>query len=112
MKRLFMTVAAIMLLCAAPCFAADISMTWDPVAEATGYHIQIGAIVGGQPVWGEVRDAGSSTSFTWTGASDTDFMLFRVSAYNLTGEAYRTDAGVWYCGSWHMPDNPGGIGIQ
>jgi hypothetical protein len=92
------------------CYSADLPLAWDASANATGYKLQISTDMGA--TWGEVRDAGNSITFTWLGAPDTGLVLFRVSAYNTTGEAWGTTKGAWYCGTWVVPPPAVGLGAK
>lgn len=99
-----------LLLLALPCYSADLPLAWDARSEATGYKLQISTDMGA--TWGEIRDAGNVQTYTWLGAPDTGLVLWRVSAYNATGEAWGTTKGAWYCGSWLVPPPAVGLGAR
>ena len=92
------------------CFAADVTLEWDIAEGATSYKIQMSTDLG--LTWAEERDAGSETTFVWTGAPDTGLLLFRAVASNAVGETARTWSGAFYNGDWRLPDSPGGTGIE
>lgn len=92
------------------CYAADNNLAWDAVAGATGYKLQIST--DGGATWGATRDAGANTTFTWTGTPDTGLILWRVAAYNATGESWQTKQGAWYCGTWTLPPQATGLGVK
>lgn len=92
------------------CFAADNNLAWDAVTGATGYKLQIS--IDGGVTWGEIRDVGNVTTFTWTGTPDTGLILWRVAAYNATGESWQTKQGAWYCGTWTLPPQATGLGVK
>jgi nitrogen fixation protein FixH len=109
MKNLVITLAIIVLF-PTLALAADVTMTWEASTGATGYKIQVSSDAG--TTWGEVRDAGNVTAYTWLAAPATGLHLFRVSAYNSSGEAIRTHSGVWYCGEWTIPAYPAKVGVE
>lgn len=105
---LFFTVVVLCL--SSPVLAVDTKLAWDPSVGASGYKIQMSVDLG--KTWGEARDAGAGTTFTWVGAPDTGLLLFRVSAFNSTSEVINTRAGAWYCGDWVPPQPAGGLGLK
>lgn len=108
MQKLIITLAIILYPCIA--FGADVTLTWDVSTGATGYKVYMSADAG--KTWGIPRDAGSNTKFIWLGAPNTGLVLFRVSAYNASSEVVKTEAGVWYCGSWKGLTSPQGVGVE
>ncbi len=114
---IFMLVYAITL------FAADILVTWNASAGATGYKLEYSIDNGG--TWSTPLDIGmvqpidyvSGTthfllcSYNWIGLPDTGLVLVRVTAYNAVGPITRTDAGAWFNKSWAPPIAPKGVGI-
>lgn len=94
----------------APTFSADLNLAWDPSDGTTGYRVQISTDL--EATWGETRDAGSNTTFTWTGAPDDKLILFRAIAYNAQGEAVNYTKGAWYNGTWNPPASAKGLGLK
>jgi len=109
MRRIICLIVCILFFCSTSVFAADLAFQWNASAGATGYKVQISTDNG--VTWGEQRDAGANTTYTWIGAPDTGFLIFRFIAYRPTQEAIRSDAGIWYNGSWKLP-TPTMIGVQ
>lgn len=117
MKKLFaLLTLAILLIAVTTSYAKDLKLSWDASPGADGYRVQICTLVVEdgviKPVWSESRDAGPTTTFMWTGAIETELLLFRASAYNNTGEVISTTTGAWYCGSWVLPEAATGLGIE
>ena len=109
MKKLIITLAIIVLF-PTLALAADVTMTWEPSTGATSYKVYMSTDNGS--TWPTVKDVGNVTDYVWTDAPATGLVLWRVSAYNATAEAIRTEAGVWYNADWHDPETPKGIGVE
>lgn len=103
-------IIALCVFLAAPAIAADLNLAWDASTGATGYKVQISTDQGA--TWGEARDTGNATTFTWTGAPDTGLTLFRVSAYNGQGETINYTKGAWHNGSWTVPAAATALGLK
>jgi len=102
--------AILFALITSPVWAADVSLSWDPSDNATGYRIYT-STDGGQ-TWDSGVDVGDVTEYTYTGVPDSGLVLFRVSAYNSSAEAIRYEAGAWYCAPWQPPNHPTGVGVE
>ena len=98
------------LILTAPVFAADINLKWDPSEGATGYKIYKSLDIG--VTWSPGTDVGNVTTFRVLNVEENIIILFRVSAYNQTGEAIRTEYGAWYDHRKKPPLNPSGLGIN
>lgn len=107
MKKLLIALA--FTLYPALAFGADVTLQWDASVGATGYKLQMSTDSGA--TWSAEKDT-TATTYVWTGAPDTGLVLFRVAAYNATGKAIRTEAGVWYRGDWIVPNKPQGVGVK
>ncbi len=85
--------------------AKDITLTWDPVPQATGY-----TVYGSQDraTW-EARDAGPENVFIWNGVIETGIVYFRVGAYDGKSNSISYQSGVWYCGECTAVPVPTGI---
>ena len=90
--------------------AADVTLKWDPVTGATGYKVY--QSVDNGTTWSAATDVGNVTQRVFTGVSETTMVLFRVGAYNATGDAVRFEAGAWYDFRKKPPGAPSGAGIQ
>jgi hypothetical protein len=90
--------------------AADITLSWDAVQDATGYKIYASVDMG--ITWDAGFDVGNVTTHVCLTQPDSGLILYRVSAYNDQGEAIRFEAGAWYNGSWRPPDKVRGSGIE
>ena len=107
MKRLLLV---IMILFATPSFAAEVTLQWDAVDNATGYRIYSSTDNGES--WGSAIEVGNKTTFTVMDVPDNGRVLFAVSAFNANGESIRYDAGVFYCKDCTPPSAPSGIGVE
>ena len=103
-------VAMVAVVWAGTALAADVDFAWDSASGATGYMVQISTDQGQS--WGEKRDAGAATSYTWADCPEDALVLFRAISYNAHGEAIRTEAGAWYCHGWRPPATAPGLGID
>ncbi len=108
MKKFFLTLAFLMLM-PLSAMAADVNISWDASTNATGYNVY--QSIDNGVTWTLNADVGNVTYATVI-APDSGLTLFRVSAYNATGEVIRTEAGVWYNGDLVLPDKPTGQGIE
>lgn len=109
MKKVLVLIAGILLV-AGTVFAADVNLEWDASDGATGYNIYKSLDNG--VTWDAGVDIGVGTTYTYTNVEETGLVLFRVSAYNATGEAIRYWSGAWYDHTKMPPDDPGGAGIE
>ena len=100
----------IMMIVASIAHSADVNLSWDASAGATGYKVYMSTDQG--LTWGGVQDVGNVIVYTYLAIPNTGLILFRVSAYNAQDENIRTDAGAWYNGDWVPPVVPSGIGIE
>ena len=103
-------IAGILFLMVGTVFAADVNLKWDAVDGATGYNIYKSLDNG--VTWDAGTDIGAGTTYAYTNVEETGLVLFRVSAYNVTGEAIRYWSGAWYDKTKMPPDDPGGAGIE
>lgn len=110
MKAAFLAVFLGLALLAGAAGAADVSMVWDPAPGAASYKIQMSTDQGA--TWPTERIVATGTAYTWTGAPDTGLLLFRAVSVNTQGSAIRTEAGVWFNGSWKLPAQTGGFGVK
>ena len=108
--RTLYTILAFFLILTTPVLAADINLRWDPSDGATGYKIYKSLDLG--TTWSTGVDVGNITLYKITGVEENTLILFRVSAYNQTGEAIRTEYGAWYDHRKKPPLNPTGLGIN
>lgn len=108
--RTLYNILALILILTAPVFAADINLQWDPSEGATGYKIYKSLDLG--VTWLTGTDVGNMTTFKILNVEENTLVLFRVSAYNQTGEAIRTEYGAWYDHRKKPPLNPTGLGIN
>ena len=86
--------AAVLILTASLCLAADVALKWDASSGATGYKIQKSLDLG--VTWLPAVDVGNVLTFTYTNVEENVLVLFRASAYNANGEAIRTWSGAWF----------------
>lgn len=108
MKRLM--IVAVILFMASAVQAADVELSWDAAVGATSYKIQMST--DGGTTWPVERTVPSGMTFTWTAAPDTGLLLFRAVSINAAGQAIRTDAGVWFNGTWQLPKQTTGLGAK
>jgi len=90
--------------------AADITVSWDASADATGYKIYRSTDLGN--TWTLRMDVGNLLTYNLTGEPDTGLVLYRVSAYDTNSEAIRYWSGAWMDQDWKPVEDPGGTGIQ
>lgn len=109
MKKVLVFLLGLMFI-ATGALAADVTLSWDASVGATSYKIQMSTDQG--VTWAAERPVPTGTTFTWTAAPDTGLLLFRAVAVNGAGQAIRTDAGVWFNGSWKVPAPPAKFGAQ
>jgi RHS repeat-associated protein len=62
----------------------EVTLTWEPVADAVGYKVQYGTNSGG---YSESVYAGDVTTYTVTGLADETTYYFAVAAYNEDGDS-------------------------
>jgi len=80
MKRLVL----LFLLFPSICMAGEISLSWDAVAEATGYKLHYGT---NPEQLDTITDVGNVTAFTVAELTMNTQYFFKVSCYNDTGES-------------------------
>lgn len=107
-KTLFLSLVFIFMASLAP--AADINLRWDPSDGATGYKIYKSLDLG--VTWSVGMDVGNVETIRILNVEENLLILFRISAYNQTGEAIRTEYGAWYDHRKKPPINPTGLGIN
>lgn len=90
--------------------AAEVNLKWDASAGATGYKIYKSIDQG--VTWSTGVDVGNVVTFKVLNVEETVLVLFRVSAYNLTGEVIRTEYGAWFDNRKKPPANPSGLGVN
>lgn len=110
MKRLISIIALLSIVfVTGPVLAADFTLEWNAVPDATGYKLYRSVDSGVN--WEQIEDVPGATEKALTGQPDTGLVLYRVSAYNANGETIRAWSGAWYNGDWQPPSDPGGLGI-
>lgn len=72
---------AIAVLIALPC-VAQVTLTWEPVTDASGYRLYHGTE---SNVYGYVVDVGSTTNYSYTGLVDGYTYYFSGTSYDSTG---------------------------
>jgi len=120
MKKVVGLIGLVVLFLSLPTFALaeEVKIQWRVANGATGYKVAMSTNAGES--W-EERDAGTVLSncdglgvetdcanFTWVDAPSTGLVIFRVGAYNQTGEAWQMKNGAWFNGSWTLPSTPRG----
>ena len=108
MKKI-LSILITLILIALPVYAADINLKWNAVPNATGYKVYRSVDQG--LTWVEVVDL-PETTVLLTAQPETGFVIYRVSAYNVNGEALRSWSGAWYNKDWMPPSDPSGAGIE
>lgn len=109
------TLALIGLVWASKSQAAEVTLQWDPVADASGYNLYLGVWdqTSGTITWDAPIDAGTANQFTHTSVREDVLVFFRVSAYDSGGnESIRTESGSWYNHAWAPMSSPDGLGIN
>jgi len=91
-------------------FAADVTLTWDAVAGATGYKLYMSTDQGVS--WDPGTDVGDVTTYAVAGVVEDRLVMWRASAYNASNEAIRFEAGVWYDHRLKPVNPTGGLGIK
>ena len=110
MKKFIIALVLGLFLFAGVATAATIPLEWDPSTGATGYIVYTS--IDGGASWDTGVDVGNVTSTSIPDVPDAGMVLFRVGAYNSQGSAIQYKSGAWYNGSWTLPEEPGGLGIQ
>jgi len=108
MKKLLLAIVAFFFMCGMA-FAADITLKWEVSTDATGYKIYKSLDLG--VTWDAGLDVGNVTTHIYTGVEETGLVLFRVSAYNASGETISTWSGCWYNKIWQPPLSAQGLGV-
>lgn len=109
MKKLFYVLMFVLMLASFAC-AATVTHRWDEVAAADGYRLYMSTDMGEN--WTMVADEITTNEFTLEGLPEDVLLLFRVSAYNSSGESIRMWSGSWYDHRLKPLEPPGGNGIQ
>lgn len=109
MKKL-MIVLGILCIASSFAYAADVGHKWDAVDGADGYRLY--QSVDNGVTWVQTGSDVTTTTMTAIGVPDTGLVLFRVSAFNASGETIREWSGSWYNGDWKPLDSPSGNGIE
>ena len=83
-----------LLFLASPAAAGTISLAWDPVAGATGYHVYYGVQPG---TYGPPSPPVATNSYTITGLQDCQTYYIAIKAYNAAGESpgYSNEVSGW-----------------
>ena len=89
--------------------AADVNLKWEASPEATGYKIYKSLDNGA--TWDAGIDVGNVTEYIYTGVEETCLVLFRVGAYNASGEGVSFWSGAWYNKLWMPPLSAQGLGV-
>ena len=108
MKKVLL--ALLILTVATPAISADVVLSWNASAPATGYKLYQSVDQGA--TWDAGTDVGNVTNHLILNVPDSGLVLFRVGAYNTFGESIRTWSGAWYNGDWQLPASVGGTGIE
>jgi len=108
MKRILLMVLVVVLL-PMVAFATDVDLKWDASTGATGYKVYKSEDMG--VTWGTPIDVGNLLVYKYLGVIETKMVLFRVSAYNTTGESIRFWSGAWYDHRLKPIGAPAGLGI-
>ena len=106
----FLAIIFSVLLFASFSYADDVILAWDPSTGADGYKIYMSLDRG--TTWDVGTDVGNVLTTTITGVPGSGLVIFRVGAYNASGEGVRTWSGSWYRGDWIVPPPAGGLGIE
>lgn len=114
MKALFGVIAFFLMIGMA--WSADVNLKWEASAEATGYKIYKStgfSIVDSQLVftWDAGIDVNNVTEYTYVGVQETQFVIFKVSAYNAIGETINEWSGAFYNKLWMPPLSAQGLGV-
>src|SRR5262245_26203336 len=99
-------VAAVLTITAASSvFADNINLSWDPNPEpVSGYNVHVGVQPG---IYSQHFNAGTATTFTFTGASPGQRYCFAVSAYSSAGEGPKSTEVCGYSNAPPTLANPG-----
>lgn len=103
-------IALILFFTSTCCWAADVNLTWDASSGATGYNIYKSE--DNRATWDLGLDVGNITAYTYTNVREDGPVDFRISAYNVSGEAVRYWSGAWYDHTKKPPEDPSGAGVQ
>jgi len=108
MKKM-LAVLAMVLMFTGTAFAADVQLKWDASADATGYIVYKSLDNGA--TWDAGIDVGNVTEYICTGVEEDCLVLFRVGAYNTSGEGISYWSGAWYNKLWMPPLSAQGLGV-
>jgi len=108
MKKV-LAVLAMVLMFAGTAFAADVQLKWEASTEATGYKVYKSLDNGA--TWDTGIDVGNVTEYTYMGVEEDTLVLFRVGAYNASGEGISYWSGAWYNKLWMPPLSAQGLGV-
>ena len=107
-KKVLALIAGILLL-AGTVFAADVNLKWNASADATGYKIY--KSIDNGATFDAGIDVGNVTEYLYIGVEETCLVLFRVGAYNASGEGISYWSGAWYNKLWMPPLSAQGLGV-
>jgi len=91
-------------------YAANVSLEWLPEEGATGYRIYKSEDLG--VTWDAGIDVEASTSIVYQDVREDAMVLFKVSAYNDSGESVAHWRGCWYDHRLMPVGYPSGLGVQ
>lgn len=110
MRKLLISACCFLLVAlAGPVWADEVTASWEAVAGATGYKLQISTDMG--TTWTDLVDAGANTTIT-VDVPSSGLVLLRAVAYNEQHTSIRYEYGAWYCGDWKPVDRPVGFGLK
>ncbi len=90
--------------------AGDVGLKWDAAIGVTGYKVYMSTDVG--VTWLAPKDVGNVITYTYVGIVEDRLIMFKISAYNATGESITHWAGAWYDGRKKPPQFAVNLGIQ
>ena len=91
-------------------YAGDTILKWDVATGVTGYKVYMSTDTGA--TWLAPKDVGLVTTYTYVGVLEDRLVLFKISAYNATGEVITHWAGAWYDGRKKPPQYAVNLGVQ
>ena len=109
MRKLLMALC-IIFVWALSAYAGTATLEWNKVDRAKGYKIYASTDLG--KTWGDGLDVGDVVTHKYENLPDTTIVLFRISAYNDSGETIRHEFGAWYNGLWKPLDAVDRTGIR
>lgn len=85
MRKFLLIAAAIFMFFAGLTNAADVTLEWDAVSNATGYKLYMSDDMG--TTWDSGTDVGNVTTYTMTNVLEDRLILWKIGAYNDNGES-------------------------